>query len=77
MYKIYSTSRRKHISTSPFQLLDLLEYNPLISNRELQGGSTYSTKFSKYKLEVERPNIEGLEDRLIANYTSILASIYR
>ena len=37
----------------------------------------YSAKLSAYKLEVERPNIEGLKDRPIASHISILASIYR
>ena len=48
-----------------------------MSNRELRGGSAYSTRSSIYKLEVERPNIEGLKDRPIAGYIGVLASAYR
>jgi hypothetical protein len=47
-----------------------------MSNREVQGGSIYSTKSNIYKLKVEQPNIKGLKDRPIANYISILTSVY-
>ena len=47
-----------------------------MSNRELQGGSTYSTKLNIYKLKVERPNIKGLKNRPIAGYINILTSVY-
>ena len=59
------------------RLLDPLEYNPLISNGELRGGSAYSAGSNAYELEVERPNIEGLKDGPIASRIGILASIYR
>ena len=59
-----------------FWLLDLLKYNPPISNRELQGGNIHNTKSSVYKLEVEQPNIKGLKDGPIAGYTSVLAFVY-
>ena len=36
----------------------------------------YSTRSSAYKLEVERPNIEGLKDGPIAGYISALTFIY-
>ena len=36
----------------------------------------YSTRLSAYKLEVERPNIEGLKDGPTAGYISVLASAY-
>lgn len=48
-----------------------------MSNGELRGGSARSTRLSIYKLEVERPNIEGLKDGPMASYISVLASIYR
>jgi hypothetical protein len=48
-----------------------------MSNREVQGGSVYSTGSNIYELEVERPNIKRLKNGPIANYTSVLASAYR
>ena len=48
-----------------------------MSNRELQGNSTYSTKFSAYKLKIKRLNIEGLKDGPTVNYINILTSVYR
>ena len=58
-------------------LTDPPEYNPLMSNRELRGGSARSTGLSAYKLEVERPNTEGLKDGPTAGYIGVLASTYR
>ena len=60
-----------------FWLLNPPKYNPPMSNKELQGGSTYSTKSSIYKLEVEQPNIKRLKDGPTANHASILAFVYR
>ena len=47
-----------------------------MSDGELWGGSIYSTRSNTYKLEVERPNTEGLKDGPIAGHISILASVY-
>ena len=60
----------------PSQLLDLLKYNLLMSNRELQGSSIYSARSSIHELKVKWSNIEGLKDGPIASYISILASAY-
>ena len=47
-----------------------------MSDRELQGGSVYSTGFSAHELEVEQPNIKGLKGGPIASYTGVLTFAY-
>jgi hypothetical protein len=58
-------------------LPDPPEYNPLISNGEIRGGSAHSTGSSAHELEVERPNTEGLKDGPTAGHNGALASTYR